>query len=115
VIIRGGENVYPREIEEVLMTHPDIADVAVVGAPDERWGEVVAAVVRPAGDQVPDVEALRDHCRQVLARHKVPTRWLLAAQFPLTGSGKVQKFALRAQIADGALVELEPAAARSEG
>jgi fatty-acyl-CoA synthase len=115
VIIRGGENVYPREIEEVLMTHPDVADVAVVGAPDERWGEVVAAVVRPAGDQVPDVEALRDHCRQVLARHKVPTRWLLAAQFPLTGSGKVQKFALRAQIADGALVELEPAAARSEG
>ncbi len=90
----------------MLLSHPAVADVAVVGIPDDRWGEVVAAVVRPAGADAPTAEDLRAHCAEVLARHKTPTQWFVTDGFPLTGSGKVQKFVLRQQVEDGALTTL---------
>jgi acyl-CoA synthetase (AMP-forming)/AMP-acid ligase II len=95
MIIRGGVNIYPREIEQVLFEHPDVADVAVVGIPDERWGEQIAAFIRPAPGRTPDPEALHAYCREQLAPHKTPRYWEFVDAFPMTGSGKVQKFALR--------------------
>jgi fatty-acyl-CoA synthase len=96
MIIRGGENLFPAEIEEVLFRHPAVAEVAVVGLPDERWGEVVAAFVRPADPTTPPTEhELRAFLREHLSPQKTPTVWLKVEAFPLTGSGKIQKFALR--------------------
>ncbi len=96
MIIRGGENIYPREIEEVLFEHPQVAEVAVVGLPDPKWGENVAAFIRDADPDNPaqDLE-LHDHLRQTLAPTKTPKLWYHVDEFPLTGSGKIQKFALR--------------------
>jgi fatty-acyl-CoA synthase len=101
MIIRGGENIYPREIEQVLYTHPGVADVAVVGVPDDHWGEQVAAFIRPAPGQTPTDEALAVYCRTHLAAHKVPRHWVFIDAFPLTGSGKVQKYLLREQFNSG--------------
>jgi acyl-CoA synthetase (AMP-forming)/AMP-acid ligase II len=101
MIIRGGENIYPREIEDVLFTHPDVGDIAVVGIPDERWGEIVAAFVRPAAGAAPDAPALFAYCREVLAPHKAPRRWAFIEEFPMTPSGKVQKFVLRDRFVAG--------------
>jgi fatty-acyl-CoA synthase len=103
MIIRGGENIYPREIEDVLFRHPGVADVAVVGLPDDKWGEVVGAFLRPSGDAHPSVSELRDYVRQHLAPHKTPVQWFEVSEFPLTGSGKVQKFRLLEQFKDGAI------------
>src|SRR5437667_10738321 len=95
MIIRGGENIYPRELEELLMTHPKVAEAAVVGLPDERWGEQVAAFVRPAaGEQVTD-EELFAFCRQHMAPYKTPRSWVMVDTFPMTPSGKIQKYVLR--------------------
>ena len=105
MIIRGGENVYPREIEEVLFSHPAVSDVAVVGVPDDKWGEQVAAFVRcsaPQGDR-PSEQELFDFVRQHLAPHKTPRYWVFVDDFPLTASGKVQKFVLREQWEKGLL------------
>ncbi len=95
MIIRGGENIYPREIEQVLFGHPAVADVAVLGVPDATWGEQVAAFVRPAPGQTPDPGELSAYCREHLAPHKTPRYWTVLDEFPLTPSGKVQKFLLR--------------------
>lgn len=96
MIIRGGENLFPVEMEEVLMRHPAISEVAAVGLPDERWGEVVAAFVRLVdGVEAPTVSSLRDFIRAELSPQKTPARWYRLDDFPLTGSGKIQKFALR--------------------
>ncbi|MGC2007015.1 AMP-binding protein [Trebonia sp.] len=95
MIIRGGENIYPREIEQVLFEHPAVADVAVVGVPDATWGEQVAAFVRPAPGHRPDPGELFAYCREHLAPHKTPRYWTVMEEFPLTPSGKVQKFVLR--------------------
>jgi fatty-acyl-CoA synthase len=95
MIIRGGENIYPREIEQVLLGHPTVADVAVVGVPDAKWGEQVAAFIRPAAGQTPDPHELFSYCREHLAPHKTPRYWTMVEDFPLTPSGKVQKFVLR--------------------
>jgi fatty-acyl-CoA synthase len=103
MIIRGGENIYPREIELVLFGHPQVADVAVVGVTDEVWGEQVAAVVRPAGDPPPTAEELTDFCRARLAGFKTPRRWAFVDAFPLTGSGKVRKHVLRERLESGEL------------
>jgi fatty-acyl-CoA synthase len=100
MIIRGGENIYPREIEAVLFGHPDVADAAVVGVPDEHWGEQVAAFVRPAAGHTPDPAALFAYVRDRLAPFKAPRYWAVLDQFPLTGSAKVQKFRLRTEFAD---------------
>ncbi len=111
MIIRGGENLFPAEIEEVLFRHPAVAEVAVVGLPDERWGEVVAAFVRPSEpNAMLDIGELRAHLRAVLSPQKTPTKWFAVAEFPLTGSGKVQKYALREAWERGeyAAAELRP-------
>ncbi len=101
MIIRGGENIYPREIEQVLHAHPGVADVAIVGVPDEYWGEQVAAFVRTAPGEHVTQEELRSYCRARLAAHKTPRHWVFVDAFPLTPSGKVQKFILREQFPSG--------------
>ncbi len=95
MIIRGGENLYTREIEELLITHPKIMDVYIVGVPDKKWGEEVAAFAKLHPDQQLDLEEMRSFCEGKLARHKRPKYLTLVDEFPLTGSGKVQKFKLR--------------------
>jgi fatty-acyl-CoA synthase len=95
MIIRGGENLFPAEIENVLLEHPSVAEVAVVGVPDPRLGEAVAAFVRPAPGASFDPDALRAYCRAQIAAQKCPTHWLEVSEWPLTGSGKIQKFVLR--------------------
>src|SRR4051794_354309 len=95
MIIRGGVNIYPRKIELVLFEHPSVADVAVVGVPDEQWGEQVAAFIRLADGATADEDKLFAFCREQLAPHKTPRYWTFLDAFPLTASGKVQKFALR--------------------
>jgi len=97
LIIRGGENVYPREIEEYLYTHPAVSDVQVVGIPDERYGEVVVAFVRREANAELDADAVREHCRGRIAHYKVPRDVLFVAEFPMTVTGKVQKYKLREQ------------------
>lgn len=103
MIIRGGENIYPAEIEACLIRHPDVADVAVFGVPDPKWGEVVAAAVRLKSDSNTSVDALVTHCRETMAPHKTPTLWFSCTELPLTASGKVQKFKLREAVANRAL------------
>jgi len=105
MIIRGGENIYPRELEELLFRHPMVAEVAVVGLPDDKWGEVVAAFVRVAPGQAFDREALTAYMREHLSPHKTPKHWFVLDAFPLTGSGKIQKFKLREQWRAGELRE----------
>ena len=95
IIIRGGENLFPAEIENVLLEHPDVAEVAVVGVPCPRMGEAVAAFVRPAPGRSMDKKALIAHCREQIAAQKTPSHWIEVSAWPLTGSGKIQKFELR--------------------
>jgi fatty-acyl-CoA synthase len=95
MIIRGGENVYPREIEEFLYTHPAIGDVQVFGVPDERYGEEVCAWVILKDDAELDEEALREFCRGRIAHFKIPRYVRFVGEFPLTVTGKVQKYRMR--------------------
>jgi len=95
MIIRGGENIYPRELEELLFRHPKVSEVAVVGLPHEKWGEEVAAFIRAAPGAAIDKEELSAYMRASLAHHKTPKHWFVVEAFPLTGSGKIQKFKLR--------------------
>ncbi|NBE53777.1 AMP-binding protein [Streptomyces boluensis] len=100
MIIRGGENIYPREIEEFLHGHPKIADVQVVGVPHERYGEEVLACVVPSDPADPlTLDELRAHCHERLAHYKVPTRLQIVDEFPMTVSGKVRKIELRERYA----------------
>ncbi|MBV9326102.1 MAG: AMP-binding protein [Chloroflexi bacterium] len=95
MIIRGGENIYPREIEEFLYTHPDISDVQVIGVPSERYGEEVMAWVKlREGASVSD-EALATFCRGKIATYKIPRYWKFVDGFPMTVTGKIQKFKMR--------------------
>lgn len=98
MIIRGGENIYPREIEDVLFTHPAVASVSVVGLPDREWGEQVAAFIQARPGARLDEGELSAYCRARLAPFKVPRIWRFVEQFPQTASGKIQKFALREQL-----------------
>jgi fatty-acyl-CoA synthase len=95
MIIRGGENVYPREIEEFLYTHPDVSDVAVIGVPDERYGEEIMAWVQLREGATTSGEDLREFCRGKIAHYKVPRYVKLVDEFPMTITGKVQKFKMR--------------------
>ena len=106
MIIRGGENIYPREIEELLYAHEAVGDVAVVGLPDDKWGETVGAFVRPAPGRRVDKQELFSYLRVHLSPQKTPTQWFDVGEFPLTGSGKIQKFRLRDQWASGEWDEL---------
>ncbi len=97
MVIRGGENVYPREIEEFLYTHPQIADVQVIGVPDERYGEELMAwvILRPGASL--DTEEVRGFCQGQIARYKIPRYVKVVDSFPMTVTGKVQKFKMREQ------------------
>ena len=95
MIIRGGENVYPREIEEFLYTHPDISDVQVYGVPDEKYGEQVAAAVKKRPDSDLTEDDVKEFCRKNIARYKVPFYVDFVMEYPMTASGKIQKYKLR--------------------
>lgn len=104
MIVSGGENIYPAEVEAVLGSHPDIGLAAVVGVPDPRWGERPVGVVSAAAGRACDPAELERWLRDRLAPYKVPRRWLVVDEFPMTASGKIQKFALRDRIlSDGSL------------
>ncbi|MCS7166899.1 MAG: AMP-binding protein [Gemmatales bacterium] len=95
MIIRGGENIYPREIEEFLLTHPKILDVQVVGLPDEKYGEEVSAWIRVRPGMTLTEEEVRDFCRGRIAHYKIPRYIVFVDEYPTTVTGKVQKFKLR--------------------
>jgi fatty-acyl-CoA synthase len=95
MVIRGGENVYPREVEEFLYTHPKIGDVQVVGVPDARYGEELMAWVILKEGQSATAEEMADYCRGQIATFKIPRYWKFVDQFPMTVTGKVQKFIMR--------------------
>ncbi len=95
LIIRGGENIFPSELEDVILAHPAVADVAIVGAPSERWGEEPVAFVKPSAGASLDTEELDAWVRERLAGFKRPRGWFVVDSLPLTASGKVQKFRLR--------------------
>ena len=95
MIIRGGENVYPREIEEFLYAHPKIADVQVIGVPDERFVEEVMAWVMLKPGETADEDEIREYCKGKIAHYKIPRYVKLADEFPMTVTGKVQKFRMR--------------------
>ena len=98
MIIRGGENIYPREIEEYLLGHPKVEDVAVVGLPDEKYGEEVCAWIRLEADEQMTEEELRTFCRDQIAHYKIPRYIRFVDAFPMTVTGKVQKFLIREQM-----------------
>jgi fatty-acyl-CoA synthase len=102
MVIRGGENVYPREIEEFLYGHPKIQDVQVIGVPDEKYGEEIMAWVRVAEGVSLDADEVRDFCRDKIAHYKIPRYVQVTDEFPMTVTGKIQKFKLR----DQAIAEL---------
>ena len=98
LIISGGTNIYPREVEEALMEHPSVHEAAVVGAPDAEWGEVVVAFIVPAAGAVIDSDTLDAHCLERIARFKRPKRYELLAALPKNNYGKVLKTDLRAAL-----------------
>ena len=100
MVIRGGENLYPREIEEFLMGHPDVAAVQVVGVPDPRYGEELMAWIVPRGGATPDAETIASFCRGKIDHHKIPRYVQCIDEFPMTVTGKVQKFKLRGHAID---------------
>jgi fatty-acyl-CoA synthase len=97
MIIRGGENIYPREIEEFLHTHPAVLEAQVIGVPSEKYGEEVMAWVRVRSEGAVDEAALTAFCKGRIATYKIPRYWKLVGEFPLTVTGKVQKFRMREQ------------------
>lgn len=101
MIIRGGENYFPAEIENILLEHPSVAEAVVVGLPDAKWGEIIACFIRPADGQVFDSSVLRQHCRKHLAPQKTPVKWCQVNAYPQTGSGKIQKYILREKYLSG--------------
>lgn len=117
MIIRGGENVYPREVEAVLQDHPEIAGVAVIGIPDDYWGEQVAAVLVAEEGANPDPFQLREFVRANLASYKAPALWGFVSEFPFTDTGKLQKFKLRDDVVSGAIpiVETKSTARAAQG
>jgi acyl-CoA synthetase (AMP-forming)/AMP-acid ligase II len=100
MIIRGGENIYPAEVERILLLHPAVTEVAVFGIKDSHFGEIVAAAIRC--ENVTAAE-LADHCASLIAKYKIPTKYFRTEAFPLTPSGKIRKVALKGMVADGKL------------
>jgi len=95
MVIRGGENVYPREVKELLYTHPEVRDVQVFGVPDARLGEELAAWIRLREDATASAEEIRDFCRARIAHYKIPRYIRFVDEYPMTVTGKVQKFKMR--------------------
>ena len=98
MIIRGGENIYPREIEEFLYTHPKISDIQVIGVPDKKYGEEVCAWIRLREGQHATEDEIRDYCRGKIATYKIPRFIRFTTEFPMTVTGKIQKFRMREQM-----------------
>lgn len=98
MIIRGGENIYPREIEEYLLGHPKVLDVAVVGLPDEKYGEEVCAWIRLEANERMTEDEIRDFCRDQIAHYKIPRYVRFVDAFPMTVTGKIQKYVIREQM-----------------
>lgn len=110
LVIRGGENIYPREIEEFLFTNPAIEQAAVVGVPDRKYGEELCAWIKLKQGAELTAEALREYCRRELAHYKVPRYVKFVEHFPQTVTGKIQKFKIREiMIAELGLSETETA------
>jgi fatty-acyl-CoA synthase len=95
MIIRGGENIYPREIEEFLYTHPQIKDVQVVGVPSRKYGEEVAAYIQLKNGNALTAEELKAFCKDRISFHKIPAFFFFVNEYPTTASGKIQKYKLR--------------------
>lgn len=96
MVIRGGENIYPREIEEFLLTHQDVLDAQVIGVPDEKYGEELMAWIRMKPGAAPiDADSLRAFCTGKLAHYKIPRYVHLVDEFPMTVTGKVRKVEMR--------------------
>jgi fatty-acyl-CoA synthase len=110
MVIRGGENVYPREIEEFLFRHPKVEDVTVVGVPDPKFGEEICAWVKLRAGETCDEAEIRAFCQGQIAHYKIPRYVRFVDAFPMTVTGKIQKFEIReAMIRELALVEAETA------
>ena len=109
MVIRGGENIYPREVEEFLHTHQKVADVQVVGLPDQRMGEELCAWIRLKPGEHADETEIRDYCRGQIAHYKIPRYVRFVDEFPMTVTGKVQKFVIRERM----MSELSLAQART--
>ncbi len=95
MIIRGGENIYPREIEEFLYTHPKVKDVQVVGIPSEKYGEEVAAFIQVRPGEKSTAEEIKEFCKDQISYHKIPKYIFFVDEYPTTASGKIQKYKLR--------------------
>ena len=112
MIIRGGENVYPREIEEFLHTHEKVSDVQVIGVPDHKYGEEVCAWIRLRDGVTATAEEIREFCRGQIATYKIPRYVRFTSEFPMTVTGKVQKFKMReitvAELTLAHVTEAEP-------
>jgi fatty-acyl-CoA synthase len=98
LVIRGGENIYPREIEEFLFTHPAIEQASVVGVPDLKYGEELCAWIKLKSGLTVTPDEIREYCRAKLARYKVPRYVYFVEAFPQTVTGKIQKFKIREQV-----------------
>jgi fatty-acyl-CoA synthase len=109
MVIRGGENIYPREIEEFLYGHPAIEDVQVIGVPDVKYGEELCAWIRVRPGVELDAAAVREYCQGKIAHYKIPRYVRFTADFPMTVTGKVQKFKMR----ETSIAELELGDART--
>ncbi|MGI9547691.1 MAG: AMP-binding enzyme, partial [Flavobacteriaceae bacterium] len=95
MIIRGGENIYPKEIEEFLYTHPKVSDVKVIGVPDVKYGEVVMAWVKLKEGEKATAEELTEFCKDKIARFKIPKYFRFTQDFPMTVTGKIRKIEMR--------------------
>ncbi|MGH9810488.1 MAG: class I adenylate-forming enzyme family protein, partial [Terriglobia bacterium] len=102
LIIRGGENVYPAEVERALLEAPGVQDAVVIGLPDARWGEIIVAAVVPSSPDL-NVEALRAHCKARLASYKCPDRIVIQDSLPYNAAGKVERYLLQAEFAAGSV------------
>lgn len=105
---RGGIKLYPKKIEDTLFDHPEVGQIAVIGLPDEKWGEIVAAIILPARPEAPpSVDDLFHFARSRLSQQKTPERWFFVPQYPLTPTGKIQKNVLAEWIAEGRITPID--------
>ena len=100
MLITGGENVYPAEVEEAILAHPDVGEVGVIGIPDEKWGESVRAVVVPLPGKTLTLEDITEFCEGKLAKYKIPKSVMIVGELPRNPSGKILKRILREQSAE---------------
>ena len=100
MIIRGGENIYPKEIEDFLYTHPKVKDVQVIGVPDKQYGEeIMACIIVKEGEEM-TAEEVQEYCRSRMAKHKTPRYVDFVTEFPMNAAGKIMKYKMREQAVD---------------